>query len=122
MEAIIYLINGDTLRLDDYTTKLILKSIQNILDDVFDCGGSGDDEMKKLAEFFKDDEISLMSVLINGYEIKKSLEEELREYYNWHTRKRGFENTFAGGYNVGVRSGIEDALNILGIKIEGVNG
>lgn len=102
--------------------KKVHTSLTNILDDVFNCGGSGDAEMKKLAEFFKDDEIRLMSTLINGYEIKKSSEEKLREYYNCHTQDGGLENTFASGYNVGVRSGIEDALNILGIKIEGVNG
>jgi Protein of unknown function (DUF1642) len=101
--------------------KKVHTSLTNILDDVFNCGGSGDAEMKNLAEFFKDDEISLMSALVNGYEIKKPSEEKLREYYNYHTLDGDLENTFSHGYNVGVQSGIEEALNILGIKIEGVN-
>lgn len=60
----------------------------------------------------------LMSALINGYEVEKSPEEKVRAYYNeFSVDKRHLTGSqYAVGY------AILNTLNILGIKIEGVNG
>ena len=59
---------------------------------------------------------TLASALINGYEVKNTPEENLREYYD------NFEKYPLEHADSQVRHGIRAALNILGIKIEGVNG
>jgi hypothetical protein len=64
----------------------------------------------------------LMSALINGYEIEQTPEERLHQYYE--KLKMFTESTsFApvGSY-FSEMEGIKNTLDILGIKIEGVNG
>lgn len=102
--------------------KKVHTSLTNILDDVFNCGGSGDAEMKMLAEFFKDDEISLMSALVNGYEIKKTSDERLREYYEYLLfRKKGHASKGEYAKADARLDGFLKALELLEVKIEGVN-
>lgn len=58
------------------------------------------------------DDNSLLSALINGYEIAKTPEDKLRYYYrSLDMRSREADEAY----------GINTALDILGIKIEGIN-
>src|SRR5690606_5663468 len=57
----------------------------------------------------------LMSALINGYEVEKTPEERLREYYEEFSG-------FPDDYEAGVLEGVYKTLEILGITIEGING
>jgi hypothetical protein len=60
---------------------------------------------------------TLIQALYYGYEIEKSPEDKVREYYE------GYETCtpeLAGMY-AGIREGVRQTLNLLGIKIEGVN-
>lgn len=66
---------------------------------------------------------TLASALINGYEVEKSPEENVREYYNvLKLREEYLEKSgvHGGQHRQGWLS-VEETLNILGIKIEGVN-
>jgi Protein of unknown function (DUF1642) len=56
----------------------------------------------------------LMIALVNGYEIEKSPEEKVREFFE---SCRQFDST----YYYGAKYGIITTLNILDIKIPGVN-
>jgi len=56
----------------------------------------------------------LMSALINGYEVEKTPEERLREYYEEFSR-------LPDDYEAGVLEGVYKTLEILGITIEGIN-
>jgi len=55
----------------------------------------------------------IMQALVNGYEVEKSPEEKIREYYE------SLNDEFT--YEPKERDGIEQTLNLLGIKIGGVN-
>ena len=66
-----------------------------------------------------------LAALINGYEVEKTPEEKVREYFGEAQRRRR-ERRDAGDiesmrYNSGKIDGVRTALAILGIKIEGVN-
>lgn len=68
---------------------------------------------------------TIAKILINGYTIEKSPEEKVREYYdtcrsNWHTADE-IGDLGQAEYLNGQSSGVSIALDILGIKIEGVN-
>ncbi|MED4579097.1 hypothetical protein P9480_10075 [Bacillus atrophaeus] len=71
------------------------------------------------------DLMTLAAALVNGYEIEATPEEKVREYYEGTQRTR--DERYAAGdlegkrYHTGVSTGIIITLNILGIKIEGVN-
>ncbi|MFT0803337.1 hypothetical protein VSK91_21985 [Bacillus swezeyi] len=71
------------------------------------------------------DLLTLAAVLINGYEVEKTPEEKIREYYEEAQRRRKArrdEGDIEGlRYNAGRGYGVVDTLDILGIKIEGVN-
>ena len=63
----------------------------------------------------------LMSALVNGYEIEKSPEEKLREYYEDHVKDEisgDYDRKFTGEATT---KAIVDTLDILGITIEGIN-
>jgi hypothetical protein len=77
--------------------------------------------MRTIAEFFKDDEIGLMSALVNGYEIEKSPEEKVREYYEFWSEKltdRDYELRIEAREKL---NGMIFVLNAYDIKIEGIN-
>lgn len=67
--------------------------------------------------------VSLAAALINGYEIVMTPEEKVRAYYEYnyaeHEKARAFSD--ADYYATGVSNGIRQTLDLLGIKIEGVN-
>ncbi|MEC2354092.1 hypothetical protein P9H15_10335 [Bacillus velezensis] len=71
------------------------------------------------------DLITLATALINGYESEPTPKEKLRDYYEGIKRSRD-ERYIAGDiedkrYSVGLLTGIRNTLDILEIKIEGVN-
>lgn len=59
----------------------------------------------------------LMSALINGYEVEKTPEERLREYYEW-LRKNTLHSGSVYSYKA---NAIGETLDILGITNEGIN-
>lgn len=65
----------------------------------------------------------LMSALVNGYTIAQSPEEKLREYY-FELKSKLNKYVFGSDTYMSYRNemiGIEKALSILGIQIEGIN-
>ncbi|QII48106.1 DUF1642 domain-containing protein [Bacillus paralicheniformis] len=58
------------------------------------------------------DIMTLAAALINGYEVEKTLEEKVREYYESHGGSPSAEER---------KAAIRETLCKLGIKIEGVN-
>ncbi len=71
------------------------------------------------------DIMTLAAALVNGYEVEKTPEEKLREYYEWLKRSRD-ERHLAGDvegkrFKAGLLQGVLNTLDYLGIEIEGVN-
>lgn len=71
------------------------------------------------------DIMTLAAVLVNGYEVEKTPEEKVREYYE-AVRNLWEERYLAGDtegkrFHAGALVGICTTLGIFGIKIEGVN-
>ena len=65
---------------------------------------------------------TLMSALVNGYEVELTPEEKVREYCT--TVGQAFRDRHSdegASYNSGRLTGIRTTLTLLGIKIEGVN-
>ncbi len=96
--------------------KNVHTSLTNVLDDVFNCRGGSDRKMQLITEYFDGNEIGLMRALVNGYEIEKSPEEKLREYYNDLTKC-----FVSDRYAQGAIESLRHTLNTLGITIEGIN-
>ncbi|EDW22610.1 hypothetical protein FO510_05305 [Bacillus pumilus] len=67
--------------------------------------------------------VSLAAALINGYEVTKSPEQKVRDYYEANYAKHERSKPFSDDdyYTAGVSNGIKQTLDHLGIKIEGVN-
>jgi len=67
----------------------------------------------------------LMQALVNGYTVSKTPEEKVREYYDRCREKRDQaemdDRSFAAEHLDGQAIGASITLDILGIKIEGVN-
>lgn len=59
--------------------------------------------------------------LVNGYTVEKSPEVNVREYYDRYFFGKHTDGGYHDGYEDGVADAIQETLNILGIKIEGVN-
>lgn len=59
-----------------------------------------------------------MSALVNGFEIEKSPEDMVRDYYQNY---RELLSKYEKDYDLGVLNGITVTLNLLGITIEGIN-
>ncbi len=83
--------------------------------------GSSVGKLRKFAYVDGDNEDLILFALVNGYEIERTPEERLREYYGHHADKcRGI---------IGVErlehvlkaTAIKHTLDILGITIEGIN-
>ncbi|MEZ3605418.1 hypothetical protein OB894_01300 [Bacillus subtilis] len=71
------------------------------------------------------DLLTLAAALVNGYEVEKTPEEKLREYFEETKRTRDGRH-LAGDiegkrFHGGALVGICNTLELLGIKIEGVN-
>ena len=77
----------------------------------------------KLSDYAEDNPMEYMSALVNGYEVVKTPEEQIGEYYEkmhelaWD-RSRSPESRMASAAE---RNGTERTLDIFGIKIEGIN-
>lgn len=71
----------------------------------------------------------LMDALVNGYEVEKSREDKLREHFTPHRytslfylgKSLDIDETKQERYSTGYASGFKEALNILGITVEGIN-
>lgn len=86
-----------------------------------------DSRLEKLHDWCGEDETTeredlIITALVNGYEVEKSPEDKLREYFD--------SNNWIGEDELvpterqrmlGRRQGVMKTLNILGIKIEGIN-
>lgn len=68
------------------------------------------------------DIMTLAAALINGYEVKKTPEEKVREYYEslWSDYCDS-DDPFIEVACESARAAVKETLNLLGIKIEGVN-
>ncbi|MCY9290783.1 DUF1642 domain-containing protein [Bacillus haynesii] len=71
----------------------------------------------------KMDMLTLAAALINGYEVEKTPEEKVREYYaaNYQRHEQPMPRSKDDFYTSGVAEGVRNTLDSLGIKIEGVN-
>lgn len=69
------------------------------------------------------DIMTLAAALINGYEVEKTPEEKVREYYaaNYQRHEQSMPRSKDDFYTSGVEEGVRNTLDSLGIKIEGVN-
>ncbi|MGG2979471.1 DUF1642 domain-containing protein [Bacillus licheniformis] len=69
------------------------------------------------------DIMTFAAALINGYEVKKTPEEKVREYYatNYQRHKQSMPHSKDDIFTSGVAEGVRNTLDCLGIKIEGVN-
>jgi DNA-binding Lrp family transcriptional regulator len=76
-----------------------------------------------VTENFQDNLDALIIALVNGYEIEKSPEDKVREYYE--EMREVFKSTIDGSYDEeylrGIIHGVVKTLNLLDIKIPGVN-
>src|SRR5690606_7015293 len=63
---------------------------------------------------------TLMAAFVNGYEIEETPEEKLLKYYKNEANFQ-YREDYGDGHRDGILTGIESTLNILGIKIEGIN-
>lgn len=81
--------------------------------------------MGRLIRYYRDDCVNLetlMSALVNGYEIERTPEERLREYYERvQSNRRVVTRAAAVTYYDFELRAIENTLDILGITIEGIN-
>lgn len=67
--------------------------------------------------------LRIAGALINVYEVKKTPEEQLRDYYEEHRLMNLPEDTNQGQFNVAIgrKDGVIKTLHTLGIEIEGIN-
>ncbi|WP_141431953.1 DUF1642 domain-containing protein [Bacillus sp. 03113] len=78
-----------------------------------------------IIKYFEDSRLDYIRALVNGYEIAKSPEERLREYFN--ARSAEYHRELAVGWSVraqyykGQVIAIKEMLDILSIKLEGIN-
>ena len=64
----------------------------------------------------------ILTALVNGYEIEKSPEEKVREYYDATLESMAVSDTISEHHeSYGITLGIRKTLDLLGIQIEGVN-
>ncbi|MCP1355430.1 DUF1642 domain-containing protein [Aneurinibacillus migulanus] len=95
--------------------KEVAKSIEDLREigadnwDIVFTFASGDEYHNHLVEFAKEHTDRFLQALVNGYEIEMTPEEKVYEYYHEHTE------------NSDEKVGVCRTLNLLGIKIEGVN-
>lgn len=69
------------------------------------------------------DALRFATALVNGYEVEKTPEEKVREYYatNYQRHEQSLPRSKDDFYTSGVAEGVRSTLDLLGIKIEGVN-
>lgn len=81
--------------------------------------------MEVIDDYFSDFDVNspqhpnaLLEVLVNGYEVEKSPEEKVREYFEGINDLHDRHNH---DIDRGILTGVEMTLDLLGLKIEGVN-
>lgn len=83
------------------------------------------DQNPILQDYFRDNPITYVTALVNGYEVEQTPEGELRMYFSETGRERAFSGslnmTSEVNYYRGIQDGIQQTLRILGITIEGIN-
>jgi hypothetical protein len=57
--------------------------------------------------------------LVNGYEVEETPEDKVREYFGLYSGN--FRDSHEHRHALGVTQGVRETLNILNIKIDGVN-
>ncbi|TYS25139.1 hypothetical protein FZC71_00910 [Bacillus subtilis] len=68
------------------------------------------------------DLLTLAAALVNGYEVEKTPEEKVREYFEGLHRDEYLTRSRDEAHGLECEiTGVENTLNLLGIKIEGVN-
>ncbi|MDQ0154982.1 hypothetical protein [Robertmurraya andreesenii] len=77
--------------------------------------------MNLLAKHFAGDEKGLMSALVNGYEIEKTPEDAVKEYFKKCEELRLKSTGTEYQIYLAKSTTIKTTLTFLGIKIEGVN-
>ncbi|WP_025851665.1 hypothetical protein [Bacillus velezensis] len=93
-------------RSGDLDTQILQAACDNVL------GG-------KLAKL---DPLTLAAALINGYEVEATPEDRVREYYDELQEKQRTSQSRGVTFSLECeREGVINTLNLLGIKIEGVN-
>lgn len=84
-------------------------------DIVYAFANSKSGEYPALIEFANKEFDTFLQALVNGYEVDESPEDKLREYYNF------CKMSCVGETEANIMTAIERTLNLLNIKIEGVN-
>lgn len=92
-----------------------------VIRDRFKCGN--DPLYGAILKYHDANRLDYIRAIINGYTIEQSQGEKLREYY---TELESISNNCTFGDALGIsyrgqKVGIEKALSILGIQIEGIN-
>lgn len=84
--------------------------------------GSSSDDTPEFQPIASMDLMTLAAALVNGYEVKKTPEEKVREYYEslWSDNCDS-DDPFIEVACESARAAVKETLNLLGIKIEGVN-
>lgn len=96
---------------------------KNILYAVHTVGNDGDMDAKVIKEFAATNFDVLLSALINGFYFELTPEEKVREYYEGLMRAEDSQE-IAGHSGSQFRQGwqsVRHTLELLGIKIEGIN-
>lgn len=86
--------------------------------------GSNVGMLRKFAYVDGDNEDLILAALVNGYEIEKTPEEQIRELYEGtkdNYPSKTSLNEWGEGYCAGVLNTVENILYILGIEVEGIN-
>lgn len=82
---------------------------------------SGEDKNNiDFANYAADNFDTLLQALVNGYEVEQTPEEKVREYYELN-KPDEYMNQNQFNIQAAVREGVLNTLNLLNIKIKGVN-
>jgi hypothetical protein len=105
----------ETIKYNGYNTRDILRMIH-----VDNIVGRYDSDIATLKQYAVRDTDTLLTALVNGYEVEKSPEDKVREYYE--LAKNCAEIYALKGHKFDAEQyAIKKTLDLLDIKIEGVN-
>jgi hypothetical protein len=105
-----------TIKYNGYTTRDILRMIH-----VDNLVGRYESDIATIKQYAVSEMDALLAALVNGYEVEKSAEDKVRDYYECVvelTESIDKQEASEGSYK---EDAILQVLNTLGIKIEGVN-
>jgi arginine deiminase len=92
---------------------------EEVIEIIFDSGNSYiAEDVEILNEF---DRMTLVHALMNGYEVEETPADQVREYYKEIEREQVGACDSEFGVLCAEKVGICRTLNLLGLKIEGVN-